>query len=75
MTAVPSTVSVAANPRDIPVFAITHRTGYSNTSARKIPMKTIRKVSPIAHNAASTPAAPATSSTVRIGRTSSTRRG
>ena len=35
------------------VFLITNRTGYSNTSARKIPMKTIRNVSPIAQNAAS----------------------
>ena len=45
-----------------------YRTGYSNTSARKIPMKTIRNVSPIAQNAASTPSVAATSSTVRIGR-------
>ena len=37
------------------VFAITKRTGYSNTSARKIPTNTIRNVSPIAQNAASTP--------------------
>ena len=70
----PSTVTVAARPRDIRVFAITNRTGYSNTSARKMPTKTIRNVSPIATNAASTPSVAATSSTVRIGRTSSTRR-
>jgi hypothetical protein len=71
---VPSTVTAAATPRDIFVFLIRNRTGYSNTSARKIPMNTIRKVSPIATNAASTPSVPATSSTVRIGRISSTRR-
>ena len=69
----PSTVTAAATPRDIFVFDIRYRTGYSNTSARKIPMNTIRKVSPIAANAASTPSAAATSSTVRIGRISSTR--
>ena len=74
-TAVPSTVMVAASPRDQPVLAITKRTGYSNTSARKIPTNTNRNVSPIAQNAASTPAVAATSKTVRIGRTSSTRRG
>ena len=51
-SAVPSTVTVAARPRDMPVFAITNRTGYSKTSARKIPTKTIRNVSPIAANAA-----------------------
>jgi hypothetical protein len=73
-SAVPSTVTVDASPRDIPVFAITYRTGYSNTSARKIPTKMIKKVSPIAQNAASTPAAAATRSTVRIGRSTSTRR-
>ena len=72
--AVPSTVTAAATPRDIPVLAIRYRTGYSNTSARKIPTKTIRKVSPIAANAASTPSVAATNSTVRIGRNSSTRR-
>ena len=37
-------------------------------------MKTTRNVSPMAQKAASTPAAPATSSTVRIGRSSSIRR-
>ena len=62
-------------PARQPVFAITKRTGYSNTSARKIPTNTNRNVSPIAQNAASTPAVAATSNTVRIGRTSSTRRG
>ena len=66
---------VAASPRDQPVLTITKRTGYSNTSARKIPTNTKRNVSPIAQNAASTPAVAATSNTVRIGRTSSTRRG
>ena len=70
-SAMPSTVSVAASPRDSPVFAITNRTGYSNTSPRKMPMKTIRNVSPIARNAATTPTAATTSSTVRIGRSSS----
>ena len=72
-SAVPSTVTVAARPRDIRVFAITKRTGYSNTNARKMPTKTIRNVSPIAANAAS-PIAAATRKTVRIGRRSSTRR-
>ena len=47
-SAVPSTVTVAARPRDMRVFAITKRTGYSKTNARKMPMKTIRNVSPIA---------------------------
>ena len=56
-TAVPSTVTVAASPRDMRVFAITKRTGYSNTSPRKMPTNTIRNVSPIAQNAASTPTA------------------
>ena len=37
-------------------------------------MNTIRKVSPIAENAASTPSVAATNSTVRIGRINSTRR-
>ncbi len=50
--AVPSTVTVAASPRDMWVFAITKRTGYSNTSARKMPMKTIRNMSPIERKAA-----------------------
>ena len=73
-TAVPSTVTVAARPRDQPVFAITNRTGYSNTSARKIPMKTTRNVSPIARNAATSPTAATTSRIVLIGKTTSTRR-
>ena len=72
-TAVPSTVTVAARPRDMPVFAITNRTGNSKTSARKMPTKTTRKVSPIAANAAATPIAAATTITVRIGTRSSTR--
>ena len=72
---VPSTVTAAATPRDSFVFLIRNRTGYSNTSARKIPTNTIRKVSPIAANAASTPSVAATSSTVRIGRINSTRFG
>ena len=67
-TAAPSTVTVAASPRDILVFAITSRTGYSNTSARKMPMKTIRNVSPIARNAAINATAAATTNTVRIGK-------
>ncbi len=70
----PSTVTAAAAPRDSFVFLIKNRTGYSNTSARKIPTNTIRKVSPIAANAASTPSVAATNSTVRIGRINSTRR-
>ena len=73
--ATPSTVTVAASPRDIPVFAITSRTGYSNTSARKMPTKMIRNVSPIATNAAISPRAAATIRTVRIGSSSSMRRG
>ena len=72
-TAVPRTVTVAASPRDMCVFAITNRTGNSNTRARKIPTKTIRNVSPIAANAAPMPMAAATTRIVRIGRTSSTR--
>ena len=44
-------MTVAASPRDIRVFDITKRTGYSKTSARKIPMNTMRNVSPIARNA------------------------
>ena len=51
----PSTVTVAASPRDIRVFAITKRTGYSKTRARKIPMNTMRNVSPIARNATASP--------------------
>ena len=54
-TAVPSTVTVAARPRDMCVFACTKRTGYSNTSPRKIPTNTIRNVSPISLKAARTP--------------------
>ena len=71
-SAVPSTVTVAARPRDIRVFAITKRTGYSKTNARKMPTKTIRNVSPMAANAAMSPIAAATTMTVRIGRMSST---
>ena len=59
-TVAPSTVIVAARPRDIPVFAITSRTGYSKTSARKMPTKMIRNVEPIAMNAAIRPMAAAT---------------
>ena len=72
--AAPSTVAVAARPRDHPVFAITHRTGYSNTSAPKMPTKTTRKVSPIETNAAITPIAAATTRIVRMGTSSCTRR-
>ena len=50
------------------VFAITHRSGASNTSARKIPTKTTRNVSPIAQNAPIRAMVAATSNTVRIGR-------
>ena len=71
--ALPITVTVAASPRDIPVFAITTRTGYSNTSARKIPTNTIKNVSPISQKAATTPTEATTSKTVRIGRSNSTR--
>ena len=42
-------------PRDIRVFAITKRTGYSKTSARKMPTKTIKNVSPIAAKATARP--------------------
>jgi hypothetical protein len=73
MSALPMTVTVAARPRDRFVFAITKRTGYSNTSARKIPTNTTRKVLPIATNAATTANAATTSRIVRIGRKSSTR--
>ncbi len=73
-TAIPRTVTVAASPRDMPVFAITKRTGYSNTSPRKMPTKTIRNVSPIAQKAASTPIAAATSRIVRMGSVNATRR-
>ena len=73
-SAAPSTVAVAARPRDHPVFAITHRTGYSNTSAPKMPTKTTRKVSPIETNAAITPIAAATTRIVRMGISSCTRR-
>ena len=73
-TAVPRTVTVAASPRDILVFAITKRTGYSKTSARKMPTNTMRKVSPIARNATASPATARTASNVRAGRRSSTRR-
>ncbi len=73
-TAVPSTVTVAARPRDMRVRRITNRTGYSNTSARKMPMKTMRNVSPIARNAAMTPIVAASRMIVRIGSRSSTRR-
>ena len=72
--AVPRTVIVAASPRDMFVFVITKRTGYSKTRARKMPTKTIRNVSPIAQNAARTPIAAATSRIVRMGSTNSTRR-
>ena len=65
--AVPSTVTVAASPRERPVFAMTKRTGYSKTSPRKMPMKTMRKVSPMARNAITTPTAAATISTMRMG--------
>ena len=65
--AVPSTVTVAARPRDQPVFSITKRTGNSKTSPRKIPTKTIRNVSPIATNAPRTPIAAETTRIVRIG--------
>ena len=73
-SAVPSTVMVAARPRDMFVFLMTKRTGYSKTSARKMPTKTIRKVSPIALKASATPAAAPTMSSVRTGTRSSTRR-
>ncbi len=73
-SAAPSTVTVAARPRDSGVLSITERTGYSKTNARKIPTNTMRNVSPIAANAAMSPIAAATTRTVRIGRTSSTRR-
>ena len=73
-TAAPSTVMVAARPRDSPVLGITNRTGNSNTSARKMPTKTTRKVSPMATNAAITASVATTSTTVRSGSTSSTRR-
>ena len=66
--AVPSTVTAEAMPRERCVFAITHRNGASNTSARKIPTKTTRNVSPIAQNAPITARVAATSNTVRIGR-------
>ena len=69
--AVPSTVTVAARPRDQPVFLITKRTGNSKTSPRKIPTKTIRNVSPIATNAPRTPIAAETIRIVRIGISSS----
>ena len=65
--AVPSTVTVAANPRESGVWAVTKRTGYSKTSPRKMPTKTMRKVSPMARNAIPTPTAAATSSTTRMG--------
>src|SRR5262245_36225265 len=74
-SAVPMTVTVAARPRDQCVFRITKRTGYSKTSARKMPTKTTRKVSPIAWNAASRRIVAVTISTVRIGSRSSMRRG
>jgi hypothetical protein len=73
-SAAPSTVIVAARPRDNPVLAITNRTGNSNTSARKMPTKMTRKVSPMAANAAMTAIVATTSTTVRSGSTSSTRR-
>ncbi len=73
-SAVPRTVTVAASPRDIRVFAITKRTGYSKTSARKIPMKTMRKVSPIARNATAIPMTARMASSVRAGSKSSMRR-
>ena len=73
-SAVPSTVTVAASPRDRRVFAITKRTGYSKTSARKMPTKTIRNVLPIAMKAAKTATVAPMSNTVRIGRRSSIRR-
>jgi hypothetical protein len=57
------------------VFDITKRTGYSKTNARKMPMKTMRNTSPMAANAAMSAIAAATSTTVRIGRMSSMRRG
>ena len=63
------------SPRDMRVFSITKRTGYSKTNARKMPMKTMRNVSPIAANAAMSAIAAATTMTVRIGSRSSMRRG
>ena len=65
--AAPSTVTVAARPRDNPVLPITSRTGNSNTSARKMPTKTTRKVSPMATNAAITASVANMSTTVRSG--------
>ena len=74
-TAVPSTVIVAASPRDSPVLAITKRRGYSKTSARKIPTKTIRNASAIVAKAHMSAIAPATSRIVRSGTTTATRGG
>jgi hypothetical protein len=68
---VPSTVTVAAKPRDQPVFLITKRTGNSKTSPRKIPTKTIRNVLPIATKAPRIPIAAETIRIVRIGMISS----
>ena len=55
------------------VLRITKRTGNSKTSPRKIPMKTIRNVLPIAMKAPMTAIAPKTISSVLIGISSSTR--
>ena len=74
-TADPSTVIVAASPRESPVFAITNRSGYSKTSARKMPTKTMRNASAIVANAHMTAIAAATRRIVRNGRTSAMRRG
>src|SRR5262245_30411802 len=73
-TAVPRTVIVAASPRDRCVLLITNLSGYSNTSPRKMPTKTIRNVSPIARNAATSATVATMRITVRIGMNRSTRR-
>ena len=55
------------------VFAITKRTGYSKTSARKMPTKTMRNVLPMLANAAMRPIAATMMRTVRTGSRSATR--
>ena len=74
-TAAPSTVTVAASPRDRPVLAMTKRRGYSKTSARKIPTKTMRNASAIVAKAHMTAMAAAMSRIVRSGSTTATREG
>jgi hypothetical protein len=56
------------------VNRITNRTGYSNTSPRKMPTNTTRNVSPIARNAATIATAATTRSNVLIGMRISIRR-